>query len=150
MGVQITFDYAIWIARYPEFDTVTETTALMYFAEASVHHRNDGGGPVEDATVQLVLLNMMTAHVAALYGSVNGQAPSPLVGRINSASEGSVSVGVEGFAGVSGERQWLLQTKYGASYWYATASYRLMRYRVPPPRVFGPGLPSPFLVRRRT
>lgn len=138
MGVHVDFSYSGWIARYPEFASVDEATADLYFAEATVYHRNDGVGPVEDATVQLALLNMMTAHIAARYAAINGVAASPLVGRINSATEGSVSVGVEGFTGIPGSLQWLTQTKYGSDYWFATTSYRTMRYLPGPRRVFDP------------
>lgn len=148
MGVHVDFNYAAWIARYPEFALVNEVTANEYFAEATIYHRNDGGGPVEDATVQSALLNMMTAHVAALYATKNGAVVSPLVGRINSATEGSVSVGVEGFTGLVGSQQWLVQTKYGASYWYATTSYRTMRYIPGPQRFFGTGgFPGTVIIR---
>lgn len=142
MGVVVEFNYSNFVARYPEFATVNEATADAYFAEACIYHRNDGGGPVDDATIQSVLLNMMTAHIAARYATINGEVPSPLVGRINSGTEGSVSVGVEGFAGVTGSQQWLLQTKYGSDYWFATAPYRTMRYRVTPQRTFDAGFPG--------
>jgi hypothetical protein len=136
MGVQVTFNYQQWAARYSEFDTVPEPTVLAYAAEAQVHHRNDGSGPVEDPTVQLVLLNMMTAHVAKLYATVEGQKPSGLVGRVSAAATGPISVSLDPFSGVAGAQQWLLQTQYGASYWAATAPYRRMRYRVGPQRNF--------------
>lgn len=147
MGVQVAFNYAAWVARYPEFAAVNEITADAYFAEASIYHRNDGGGPVEDATVQLALLNMMTAHVAQLYATINGVPASPLVGRVSNASEGSVSVATEGFQGVVGSQQWLTQTRYGSSYWFATTPYRTMRYLRGPQRVFDP-LAGPVVIIR--
>jgi hypothetical protein len=82
---------------------------------------------VQDVNQRALLLNMLTAHLAALYAGVNGQSPSPLVGRINTATEGSVSVGAA-MDGVPGTAAWFLQTKYGASFWQATARYRTMRY----------------------
>lgn len=141
MGAVVTFSYPAWVARYPEFAQVTEPTAEQYFAEATVYHANDGSGPVTDAIVQSVLLNMMTAHIAARYAIINGETPSRLVGRISNATEGSVSVAVEGFAGVPGSQQWLMQSKYGADYWAATAPYRTMHYRAPAPRSFDPFFP---------
>lgn len=147
MGVQVAFDYAAWVARYPEFTAVTEPTADMYFAEASIYHDNSGCGPPADPTIQLALLNMMTAHVATLYAALSGIPASPLVGRISNATEGSVSVAVEGFQGVLGSQQWLIQTKYGASYWFATTPYRTMRYVPGPRRIFDPIFP-PVIVTR--
>ncbi|MDE3023802.1 MAG: DUF4054 domain-containing protein, partial [Pseudomonadota bacterium] len=59
---------------------------------------------------------------------VNGQAASPLVGRINSATEGSVSVTAD-MGAVTNTQAWYMQTKYGAAYWQASAPYRNFQYR---------------------
>lgn len=138
MGVVVQFNYAAWVARYPEFSSVSPQTADGYFAEASVYHRNDGGGPVSDSTVQLTLLNMLTAHIAARYATISGQPGTSLVGRIKNATEGSVSVEAEFATVVPGSMAWYLQTKYGADYWGATTAYRTMRYMPGPRRVFNP------------
>lgn len=138
MGVVVQFNYAAWSARYPEFSSVSQPTADGYFAEASVYHRNDGGGPVNDANVQLTLLNMLTAHIAARYATISGQPATSLVGRINNASEGSVSVQAEYATTVPGTMAWFLQTKYGADYWNATTAYRTARYSPGPRRNFNP------------
>ena len=127
MGVVVAFDYNAWSVRYPEFGSISESLAAAYFAEAGLYLRNDGGGPVSDAATQSLLLNMLTAHIAALNYGVNGEPSSPLVGRIASATEGSVSVSVDTGA-LPGSAAWFQQTKYGLSYWQATAGYRTMRY----------------------
>ncbi len=143
MGAIVTFDYAAWQARYPEFSAVNELTADAYFAEATIFHANDGSGPVNDPKQQLVLLNMMTAHIAARYAIINGEPASPLVGNITNATEGSVSVGVKSLADVApGTQAWLVQTKYGSDYWFATAAFRSFMYRAPRPRNFD-GLYNP-------
>jgi hypothetical protein len=135
MGVIVTFNYASWIACFPEFTNVTQDAAACYFNLATLYNRNDGGGPVCDATVQSELLNLMTAHIAWLYSpQLNGQPntagttpASPLVGRINTATEGSVSVGAE-LDMPAGIPQFYAQTKYGLAWWVATAAYRTFRY----------------------
>src|SRR5579885_3642968 len=135
MGAIVEFNYSAWQARYPEFSQVTQTQAEAYFAEASLYHANDGSGPVNDATAQLALLNMLTAHIAYLYSGTATQPASQLVGRIGDASEGSVAVRAD--MGVQpGSAAWFQQSKYGASYWAATMVYRTMRYRRP--RFCGP------------
>jgi hypothetical protein len=58
-----------------------------------------------------------------------------MVGRINSKSVNGVSVSSEGF-GVQGTQAWFLTTRYGASYWRATAAFRTMRYVPGPQRAF--------------
>jgi hypothetical protein len=139
MGVTVSFDYQKWIARYPEFCSIQEPTAQAYFDEATLYLRNDGTGPVSDETQQLVLLNMLTAHIAKLNATINGQAPSGLVGRISSASEGSVSVGIDA-GSLPGSAAWYAQTRYGFAFWQATRAYRTAHYR-PSVRFMPPGAP---------
>lgn len=146
MGVHVEFDYAVWIARYPEFADVNEATATAYFAEASIYHDNSGVGEPSDPVIQLLLMNMMTAHVAALYSGPGGVL-SPFIGRVSSATEGSVSISSEGFAGIVGSQQWLLQSRYGSSYWFATTPYRTFRYVPGPRRVFDQIFPPVIVVR---
>lgn len=134
MGVIATFNYEVWAARYPELAKINSDLAAAYFAEASIYHRNDGGGPVNDVNVQLTLLNMLTAHIAKLNAAINGLVPSDLVGRIDQATEGSVSVHAD-MPMQPGSAAWFQQTKYGAAYWAATVGYRRARYRAHPTRV---------------
>lgn len=142
MGVTVTFDYDVWAKRYPEFKTVDPVLAQAYFAEATLYLRNDGTGPVKDEAVQLTLLNMVTAHIAALNATIDGKEPSNLVGRITDASEGSVSVSVDKTA-LPGSAAWYAQTKYGMAFWQATRAYRLGDYRASP--TFVPsGAPYPW------
>jgi hypothetical protein len=140
MGVIVQFDYPTWAAIYPELAAnVSAPLAQTYFATATVVHRNDGIGPINDSTVQLALLNMAVAHLAALFGpQANGQPASPLVGRISNASEGSVSVQTEYSDESPPPMAWWVQTKYGATYWAATASFRTMRYLPGRPRNMEP------------
>jgi len=143
MGAVVTFDYTAWSARYPEFNsTVTEVQANLYFAEAQLYLANDGSGPVCDPpppapSIQLALLGMLTAHIAQLNAGSSIQPVVPLVGRINNATEGSVTVGTDGL-NLPGTAAWYTQTKYGLAFYQATAAYRTFRYRPGPRRVFDP------------
>lgn len=149
MGVIVSPNYTLFITRYPEFASpggaqpVSSDLYDAYFSEATVYQANNGAGPVSNATTQITLLNMLTAHIAALNtASAAGVPASPIVGRVNSASEGSVSVGAENNY-PPGTVQWYQQTKYGSAWWAATAQYRTMRYRPGPvmgvPANQGPG-----------
>lgn len=113
--MSVTFNYTAFVARYPEFSAVTEPLAQLYFNEACLYCDNTGAGPVKDEGTLAVLLNMLTAHVAAL-------AASSQVGRVASASEGSVSASFD--LQVPGTAAWFTQTKYGLAFWQATAQYR--------------------------
>lgn len=139
-GAVVSFNYEDWIAIYPEFKNVTPQSALQYFNIATIYHRNDGFGPVSQPPVQAALLNMMTAHVAKLFGGTTGGVPTGLVGRIAHASEGSVSVEAD-MGPVTANQAWFMQTPYGAAYWQATAAYRTFRYRPDPRAVAYLGAP---------
>jgi hypothetical protein len=123
----VVFDIAAFRARYPEFSTVLDATLTAYFSEAGLYLSNTDSSVVKDVIIRAILLNMLTAHIAALNSGVNGQAPSGIVGRISQASEGSVSVSAD-MGPPSGSAAWFLQTEYGASFWQASASFRTFRY----------------------
>jgi len=142
MGVAITFNPVQFVVRYPEFSYLANTPQLQeYFTEATMYHRNDGGGPVKDGTQQTLLLNMLTAHIAKLNAPLaSGQTAPDTVGRVSNASEGSVSVALE--MSSSELAQWFNQTKYGAAYWAATRPFRTFRWRTRCPYN-----PTPFFFR---
>ena len=128
------FDYTTWAARYPELAaTVDAALAGIYFDEACLYLNNTDASSVVNAAKRLVLLNMLTAHIAAM----NMPGSSALVGRISNASEGSVSVAADYQA--PGTAAWYAQTKYGAAYWQATVAYRMAKYVAPPCRPAGYG-----------
>ena len=144
----VTFNYAAWSARYPEFAAVTQATAQEYFNEATIYWRNDGSSPCSTPAIQSTLLNMLTAFIAERYSQSQND-PSPgnakdadvPVGRISNATEGSVS-GQFTNDYPPGSPQFFQQNKYGADFWQATAVYRTMRYArgFLQPGSFGPGL----------
>ncbi len=144
MGVQVSFNYPQWTARYPEFAYLSALLAQEYFNEATMYHANDGSGPVSTAQQQTILLNMLTAHIAKMNAPLATGAPAPdTVGRVSNASEGSVSVALDN-PYPPGDPQWFQQTKYGSAYWAATRPFRTMRYRTTPPYN-----PNPFFFRGR-
>jgi hypothetical protein len=126
MGV-VVFDPAAFKQRYPEFDSVSDDLLSAYFYEATIYLDNTDESRVKDLGFRTVLLWMLTAHIAAINAGVNGESASPLVGRINNATEGSVSVGTD-MGQVPFTAAWFLQTKYGAAFWQATAPLRTMQY----------------------
>lgn len=123
----VSFDIAAFRARYPEFQAVNDALLEQYFIEATIYLNNTDASPVTDADQRSILLNMLVAHIAQLNLIVNGKVANPLVGRIDSASEGSVSVHAD-MGTVSAAAAWFMQTKYGAAYWQATAPFRSFRY----------------------
>ena len=129
----VTFNYSARALVYPELSSsVVQAQAQEFFYEATLYLNNTPTSKVRDLNQRAMLLNMLTSHIAAMRASINGQQPSPLVGRISSAGEGSVNVQTTADY-PPGSAQWFNTTKYGAAYWQATVSPRRMRY-IPGPR----------------
>lgn len=140
MGVIVQYDYNSLTRMFPAMAPVGTELLAVYWEIATTMHGNDGSGPIGSATLQSALLNMLTAHIAQLFApkdpagnpSAAGSSTAGVVGRVQSATEGSVSIStaaLEGFR--TAQASWLAQTQYGAMYWAATAQFRTMRY-VPP------------------
>ncbi len=152
MGVVVQFDFEAFKAAYPEMSGLGATLATEYWNVATGMHANDGSGPINNAPRQQSLLFMLTAHIAALFAprgpdgnpAASGASASDVVGRVTSASEGSVSVSTEAMTGFNtAQAQWLAQTRYGALYWASTAMFRTFNYRAPQPTVRWPAIRFP-------
>lgn len=133
----VIFEPAAFIIEYPEFTGIAAGLLTRNFNHATLQLNNSCGSLVCDAAVRETLLDMLVAHLTFLNQGTNDGAgtitpPYGVVGRIASATEGSVTVGVEYNAPANASQAWLIQTKYGAEYWAATARFRTMRY-IPPP-----------------
>ena len=138
----VVFNYANWLAEYPEFGQVSPTQAQALFNRVTI------GGPVDntasspmpyDPTAtppeieRLILLNAAVAHMAYLFGpQADGSAPRGAVGRISSATEGSVTGQFEYKIPVGDLEAWWIQSPYGAYYYAATLKYRTATYFPPP------------------
>lgn len=142
----VVFSYSEWTARYPELATVSSVLAQLYFYEACLYIDNSATSAIPYAQAgdpRDLILNMLTAHIAALNATVAGVAPSPLVGRIASAGEGSVNV--QTVLEVPGSAAWFVQTKYGAAAWQALLPYRQGGQLISPdatPSAFPGGWPA--------
>ncbi|WP_304668717.1 DUF4054 domain-containing protein [Neisseria polysaccharea] len=119
----VVFDKARFQTAYPEVQA-TDAQFEMWFVQAESLLDNTGRSIVEKLEEREMLLFLLVRHFAALNErAVQGG----LVGRIASASEGSVSVSADMGAAI-GNAAWYLQTPYGATFWQLTAKYRRFRY----------------------
>jgi hypothetical protein len=114
--------------RYPAFAGLSAQAMGMYFAEAALYVSNRDDSIVVDLAEREVLLYMMMAHIISLSGGDASGSESGLVGRISSATEGSVSVSAEYPMQSSAMGAWLVQTKYGAQFLALTSKYRRFRF----------------------
>lgn len=152
MTAVVTFDNPTWVGMFPEFSAVGATLGAGYFARASAICFNDASNPLYglDGTGSILqtALYLLTSHIAWLNAprdangnpAATGQPASPIVGRINSAGEGSVNVGADmGDANAGSPSQaWYLTTKYGAEYWSLLAPTRTAVYAARPTVVVQP------------
>jgi hypothetical protein len=141
----VVFDFPTFAAMFPEFSGLNATIGLAYFTRATGSIiANAATNPANADGNLMYLVYLATAHVAWLNSpkdasgnpSATGQPASPLVGRISSASEGSVSVQTEWPANdPTAQQNYLSQTRYGVELWTALAPYRTARYLARPTRV---------------
>ena len=158
----VIFSLATWQAMFPEFSALTPEQGSAYFMQATTICGNSCSNPMNAAGNLAALLYTLTSHFAWLNcpkdangnPAATGTIASQLVGRINSAQEGSVNVQTEWDAtgDTSALQAFLTQTKYGAQYWAAIQQFRTARYLPNPTRVVNglfPGIFSPGLFIRR-
>ena len=150
----IPYDDADFKALFPEFAQCTPQQGQAWFAQASMMCANAASNPLvrEGGGSYWMLqqaLYLLTAHIGYLAaprdanGNPTGQqgagSPPQIVGRVTSASQGSVSVSSEMQASSGGYSQaYFMQTQYGARYWEMTKSIRTFQYFATPTIVPGP------------
>ncbi len=135
----------IWdcfVLRYPELhlevNAATDSLLRRYFEESELLLRNTACAvvPCHD---RKILYNLLIA-----WKTFDMQRGAGVVGPITSATQGSVSLGMQGFAG-NGVPPPYNSNNYGAQYWEATAKYRSFLSANAPKkngRGKGPGIPS--------
>lgn len=127
----VTFDPAAFVADFPSFAGVSPVALNFNFSLACLQLNNTLCSIVCDEPTRAALLNLLTAHITATLNGVNGQPPSGVVGRISSATQGTVTAQMEWASQVSVSEAYYAQTPWGVTYWQSTAQYRAARY-VPP------------------
>ncbi len=133
MSGVVVFDATAFVARFPAFaayNTVNPGALQSYFDMATLYLNNTSSSLVRDLIKRAIFLNLLTAHIAQLAGvtqPAGAGSTAGQVGRVASATEGSVSASFA-MEGVGANSAWYAQTQYGAMYWAAIAPYRGMRY----------------------
>lgn len=146
----VTFNYAVFVAIYPEFAPISAPRLQSYFDIGNAFFKNDESNPAlaNGLPHMTNLAYMLTAHIAKLLGptTAGGTPGGGGIGQITSASEGSVSVSFADISGGNPGAAWFAQTTYGFLFWQSTAQYRTMQYvatpRMPFSGVFYPYYPG--------
>lgn len=127
-------DYEMWENAFPEFGGFLEKNRFYYFWGLASAYLDDGPCSLIPKKIRRYAFDLLVAHLALLnlnalsktYGPDGKQiiALSPsLVGRINSATEGSVSIGTGSNFSGSGTEEWYALTQYGLEYWNLVKQY---------------------------
>ncbi len=128
----VVLDTAKFKTAFPEFATVPDARLTVLFGLSGALVDNTGTSPITDLDQRESILFYVLAHMLTLYGSgvagAVGGAPNGVVGRLSSATEGTVSSSFEFNVPQSAGAAWWNQTQYGALYWMLTAQYRTFRY----------------------
>jgi hypothetical protein len=142
----VQFSAEEFVALYPEFTGLTNIVMMNSFNDATLLLDNSCASAVQDANKRLLYLYTLTAHCLLIdRGTNDGEGDvgtaQGIVGRIDNAAEGSVSVSASYNNDVSQSEAYFIQTKYGAKFWQQTASYRAGGVYVGAPS-FGPNGPG--------
>lgn len=127
----VVFDPAAFKAAYPEFAAISDPRCtIMFDLAAQGILDNTNNSPVMALDYRTQLFWLLVAHLLTLFAVAADGSERP-VGRVDSATEGTVSVGFayELPAG-SAMSAWFNQTKYGALYWMMAAQFRSLLYKV--------------------
>ncbi|WP_236516068.1 DUF4054 domain-containing protein [Escherichia coli] len=123
MSNVFVFDPAAFKLSYPQFAKFTNEQLTNFFEEVEntiVDNTESSCFSLKDRKKRFYLL---VAHNAELQNRIN-DGNTGLVGRISSATEGSVSISTDYSMGSGALEQWLKQTPYGAKFYAFTAPYR--------------------------
>lgn len=123
MAQEVVFVPADFKAAYPAFAAVPDAALEHYFQMATLYLSNSACSVVKDLEKRKMLLWMLVAHIAQLAGALNEGGAAGPVGRVASATEGSVSVSFAFPDNANGA--WFNQTPWGAMFWQATLQYRI-------------------------
>jgi len=122
----VEFNVAEFRELYPKI-TNSDLQLEQFFLEAELLFNNTEKSCVKDVAKRKIYLYLIVAHLATLQAQLDGG--NTLVGRLSSATTGSVSVSSDYGQLGKNEKFWV-QTPYGAKYWMLTAQFRTSLYVV--------------------
>lgn len=124
----VVLDVAKFRTMFPEFSNIDDSLLPFLFDQATDYLNNSEYSLVDDAVKRERLLYLLMAHIAYMrYGDNRKRGGSGMVGRIASATEGSVSVSTD-LGPIDFRYAWYTQSPYGMDFWQATKVYRMAQY----------------------
>lgn len=122
MSNVFVFDPAAFKLAFPQFNRYSDEQ-LTYFFESIEGLLNNSETSCISLKNRKLWYWLLVAHKAELQNRIN-DGNTGLVGRISSATEGSISVSTDYPMGSGAMEQWLKSTPYGAEFYAKTAAYR--------------------------
>ena len=122
----VVFDIEEFRELYPAIEA-SDDQLIAYFGVAETFLNNTKCSVVKNLDARKKMLYLLTAHIAAI--TQQAESGNPTVGRIASATEGTVSIGLD-YGTMGNNERWYLQTPWGAMYWQLTKKYRSAVYRL--------------------
>ena len=130
----VVFDADTFRSMYPEFSNVADATLPYIFQQAELYLDNTEYLLVIDPDKRATLLYILMAHLLYMRFGTSTMNPggaagngSGIVGRVSSATEGSVSVSSD-MGNMEFRNAWYTQSPYGLDFWQATKVYRMATY----------------------
>ena len=117
----VIFDPTEFKEIYPQFQNISNKACEFAFNEATFYLENNKNSIVKSVEKRKLLLYLLTCHVLTL------KTRGDIVGKIASATEGSVSVSYANTS-PSANAEWYSQTQCGLSFYQAIKPYLLGRY----------------------
>lgn len=122
----VVFDIPEFRALYPSI-VATDAQLRMFFSIAEGFLDNTECSIVKDVEARKTMLYLLVAHLASLNQQAEGG--NAVVGRVASATEGSVSISLD-YGTMGNNERFYLQTPYGNLYWQMTKRFRSFLYRL--------------------
>ena len=123
MSNVFVFDSTEFKTIYTQFSARTDAQLNWFFEEVESDVLDNSETSCISLKTRRKLFFLLVAHKAELQNRIDS-GNTGMVGRISSASEGSVSVTTDYSTSSTALAQWLNQTPYGAEYYALTARYR--------------------------
>lgn len=128
----VIFDPVAFKEAFPEFVDVPNARLQILFTAATGYIDNTDASIIVDGDRRSAIFSLIVAHLLTLRGNgivgSSNSGPSGVVGRLSSATEGSVSSSFDMGVPMSTGAAWWNQTQYGAMAWMLLAPFRSFRY----------------------
>lgn len=128
----VIFDPVAFKEAFPEFADVSNARLQLVFTSATAFLDNTDASVIVDGDRRSAIFFWLVAHLLTLGGTgvigASNSGPTGVVGRLSSATEGSVSSSFDMGVPMGAGAAWWNQTQYGATAWMLLAPFRSFRY----------------------